>query len=85
MFSTYCERKFEVEPVQVIYSDGSSCDYPDISPFQMEVSLSYIADINGVPLEENEVSQYLLFYFVLFLRDSLKVISPYITIDHIYP
>ncbi|KAG5528486.1 hypothetical protein RHGRI_029245 [Rhododendron griersonianum] len=54
MFSTYCERKFEVEPVQVIYSDGSSCDYLDISPFQMEVSLSYIADINGVPLEENE-------------------------------
>ncbi|KAI7993257.1 Phenylalanine--tRNA ligase beta subunit, cytoplasmic [Camellia lanceoleosa] len=24
MFSVYCERKFEVEPVEVIYSDGKS-------------------------------------------------------------
>jgi phenylalanyl-tRNA synthetase beta chain len=56
MFSMYCERKFEVEPVQVINSDGIPCDYPDLTPYKMEVPLSYITDIVGVPLEENEVA-----------------------------
>lgn len=69
MFSMYCERKFEVEPVQVINSDGIPCDYPDLTPYNMEVPLSYITDIVGVPLEENEVSQYLLLYFVFYLID----------------
>ncbi|KAG5565415.1 hypothetical protein RHGRI_001338 [Rhododendron griersonianum] len=59
MFSTYCERKFEVEPVEVIYSDGRSYVYPDISLYHMEVPLSYITDIVGVPLEENEVASLL--------------------------
>ncbi|KAH7849285.1 hypothetical protein Vadar_015592 [Vaccinium darrowii] len=56
MFSMYCERKFEVEPVQVINSDGIPCDYPDLTSYKMEVPLSYITDIVGVPLEENEVA-----------------------------
>ncbi|GFZ07659.1 tRNA synthetase beta subunit family protein [Actinidia rufa] len=59
MFSVYCQRKFEVEPVEVVYSDGKSCVYPDLSLYHMEVRLSYITDIVGVPLEENEVSSLL--------------------------
>ncbi|XP_058213428.1 phenylalanine--tRNA ligase beta subunit, cytoplasmic-like [Rhododendron vialii] len=59
MFSTYCKRKFEVEPVEVIYNNGRSYVYPDISLYHMEVSLSYITDIVGVPLEENEVASLL--------------------------
>ncbi|KAI8556759.1 hypothetical protein RHMOL_Rhmol05G0280000 [Rhododendron molle] len=59
MFSTYCERKFKVEPVEVIYSDGRSYVYPDISLYHMEVPLSYITDIVGVSLEENEVASLL--------------------------
>ncbi|KAL6972706.1 phenylalanine--tRNA ligase [Sarracenia purpurea var. burkii] len=59
MFSMYCERKFEVEPVEVINSDGKSSVYPDLSRYHMEVPLSYITDIVGVPLEANEVANLL--------------------------
>ncbi|XP_057474168.1 phenylalanine--tRNA ligase beta subunit, cytoplasmic-like [Actinidia eriantha] len=56
MFSVYCQSKFEVEPVEVVYSDGKSSIYPDLSLYHMEVPLSYITDIVGVPLDENEVA-----------------------------
>ncbi|KAL7223202.1 hypothetical protein ACSBR1_024798 [Camellia fascicularis] len=56
MFSVYCERKFEVEPVEVIYSDGKSSVCPDLSLYHMEVPLSYVTEIVGVPLEANEVA-----------------------------
>ena len=55
MFSVYCERKFEVEPVEVIYSDGKSYICPELSPYDMEVSLTYINDIAGDTLEANKV------------------------------
>lgn len=60
-FSEYCERKFEIEPVEVIYSDGKSYIYPDISIYNMEVSLSYITGAIGVSLEADEVLQFVLF------------------------
>ncbi|KAL7619335.1 hypothetical protein Lser_V15G00476 [Lactuca serriola] len=56
MFSVYCERKFEVEPVEVIYSDGKSYICPELSPYDMEVSLTYINGIAGVTLEANKVA-----------------------------
>lgn len=59
MFSMYCERKFEVEPVEVIYPDGKSCLYPDLSVYSMEVPLSYIIDTVGVSLEADEVTSLL--------------------------
>ncbi|PSR96575.1 Phenylalanine--tRNA ligase beta subunit like [Actinidia chinensis var. chinensis] len=59
MFSVYCQSKFEVEPVEVVYSDGKSSIYPDLSLYHMEVPLSYITDIVGVPLDENEVASLL--------------------------
>ncbi|KAL7224493.1 hypothetical protein ACSBR1_025866 [Camellia fascicularis] len=55
MFSVYCKRKFEVEPVEVIYSDGKSSVYPDLSLYHMEVLLSYVIEIVRVPLEANKV------------------------------
>lgn len=58
-FSEYCERKFEIEPVEVIYSDGKSYIYPDISIYNMEVSLSYITGAIGVSLEADEVTSLL--------------------------
>ena len=54
-FSEYCEEKFVIEPVEVISSDGNSCIYPDLSIYNMEVSLSYINGLIGVPLEMEEV------------------------------
>ncbi|KMT07964.1 hypothetical protein BVRB_6g144980 [Beta vulgaris subsp. vulgaris] len=59
MFSGYCEKKFEVEPVEVLYSDGKSYVCPDLSLYEMEVSLSYINDAIGVSLEADEVTQLL--------------------------
>lgn len=54
-FSEYCEKKFVIEPVEVISSDGKSCIYPDLSIYNMEVSLSYINGLIGVSLEMEEV------------------------------
>ncbi|XP_059640497.1 phenylalanine--tRNA ligase beta subunit, cytoplasmic [Cornus florida] len=59
MFSVYCKEKFEVEPVEVIYPDGKSFVYPDLSLYHMEVPLSYITGYIGVPLEANEVTSLL--------------------------
>ncbi|KHN05093.1 Mitogen-activated protein kinase kinase kinase 1 [Glycine soja] len=54
-FSEYCENKFVIEPVEVIFSDGNSNIYPDLSVYNMEVSLSYITGLIGVSLEAEEV------------------------------
>ena len=59
MLSEYCERKFEIEPVEVIYCDGKSYIYPDLSVYNMGVSLSNITGAIGVPLVVDEVWQYL--------------------------
>ncbi|CAK7339688.1 unnamed protein product [Dovyalis caffra] len=58
-FSAYCQRKFEVEPVEVIYSDGRSYIYPDLSFYNMEVPLSYITGSIGVSLEAEKVTSLL--------------------------
>ncbi|KAL1534156.1 phenylalanine--tRNA ligase [Salvia divinorum] len=54
MFSMYCERKFEVEPVEVTYTDGRSYVSPDLSFYQMEVPLSYLTKLIGVSLPAHE-------------------------------
>uniref|UniRef100_A0A6M2F3M4 phenylalanine--tRNA ligase n=1 Tax=Populus davidiana TaxID=266767 RepID=A0A6M2F3M4_9ROSI len=59
IFSAYCQRKFEVEPVEVIYSDGRSFIYPDLSVYNMEVPLSYITSSIGVSLEAEKVTSLL--------------------------
>ncbi|KAI4341483.1 hypothetical protein MLD38_026202 [Melastoma candidum] len=58
-FSQYCEKKFEVEPVQVTYSDGSSDICPDLSVYKMTVPLSYVTDTVGVSLKAEEVTSLL--------------------------
>ncbi|KAL3845620.1 hypothetical protein ACJIZ3_003023 [Penstemon smallii] len=56
MFSVYCQNKFEVEPVEVIYPDGKSYICPDLSLYQMVVPLSYITTVVGVSLPAHEVA-----------------------------
>ncbi|KAE9602240.1 hypothetical protein Lal_00049746 [Lupinus albus] len=58
-FSEYCENKFVVEPVEVIYSDGESHIYPDLSVYNMEVSLPYLSGLIGVSLKAEEVTKLL--------------------------
>ncbi|KAG8373909.1 hypothetical protein BUALT_Bualt11G0074300 [Buddleja alternifolia] len=55
MFSVYCERKFEVEPVEVIYPHGKSYVCPDLSLYQMVEPLSYITSAVGVSLPAHEI------------------------------
>ncbi|KAK9118705.1 hypothetical protein Scep_016798 [Stephania cephalantha] len=59
MFSMYCERKYEVEPVEVVSADGKSCIYPDFSAFKMEVPLSKITGRIGVSVEASQVTSLL--------------------------
>ncbi|XP_031285396.1 phenylalanine--tRNA ligase beta subunit, cytoplasmic [Pistacia vera] len=59
MFSAYCERKYEVEPVEVIYADGKSYVYPDLSVFSMDVPVSYINGTIGISLGAEEVTSLL--------------------------
>ncbi|KAG6525334.1 hypothetical protein ZIOFF_015290 [Zingiber officinale] len=54
MFSEYCTNKFEVEPVEVVYSDGKSMICPDLSVTRMEVPLSEIIDPIGISLDASE-------------------------------
>ncbi|KAL0709574.1 hypothetical protein Bca4012_016552 [Brassica carinata] len=55
-FSEYCERKFEIEPVEVTYHhNGESYIYPDLPVYDMEIPLSYINSITGVSLDVIEV------------------------------
>lgn len=56
MFSEYCEKKFEVEPVEVVYPDGRSSISPDLTVSNMEVSLADITSPIGISLEVSEVS-----------------------------
>ncbi|KAK2357670.1 phenylalanine--tRNA ligase beta subunit, cytoplasmic [Trifolium repens] len=58
-FAEYCENKLVIEPVEVISSDGKSHIYPDLSVYNMEVSLSYINRLIGVSLEAEEVTKFL--------------------------
>lgn len=55
MFSEYCVKKFEVEPVEVVNASGVSNVYPDLSCRSMKVSLSYISGAIGVPFEAKQV------------------------------
>ncbi|GAB4860935.1 hypothetical protein Ancab_036096 [Ancistrocladus abbreviatus] len=59
MFSGYCERKFEVEPVEVLYDDGRSYVCPNLSLYPMMVPLSYINDGIGLSLTADEVTRLL--------------------------
>ncbi|PON92694.1 Phenylalanyl-tRNA synthetase, class IIc, beta subunit, archae/euk cytosolic [Trema orientale] len=58
-FSAYCEKKFEIEPVEVTNPKGESIVYPDLSVYNMEVPLSYINGAIGVSLEAEEVTSLL--------------------------
>ncbi|CAH8354618.1 unnamed protein product, partial [Eruca vesicaria subsp. sativa] len=58
-FSEYCEKKFEIEPIEVTYDSGESYIYPDLAVYDMEVPVSYITDSIGVYLEVEEVTSLL--------------------------
>ncbi|KAG9284749.1 hypothetical protein G9A89_001119 [Geosiphon pyriformis] len=55
MFSVYCSEKFTVEPVQVVYPDGTSRVYPDLKPRVMDANINYINACTGLNLPGKEI------------------------------
>ncbi|CAG8638736.1 2569_t:CDS:2, partial [Scutellospora calospora] len=55
MFSEYCEQQFTVEPVKVIYPDGTQHIYPDLSTRTMTVKTDYINACTGLRLDTSEI------------------------------
>lgn len=59
MFSEYCERPFEVEPVEVVDALGNTHVYPQLDTRQMEVDASYIRGCIGADLPADQMAQLL--------------------------
>lgn len=59
MFSEYCTRPFEVEPVEVIDSFGESHVYPDLTSRDMEVEAPHINGVLGLELQPQEICRQL--------------------------
>ncbi|KAJ3669659.1 hypothetical protein LUZ60_011609 [Juncus effusus] len=59
MFSEYCEKKFEVEPVEVIYPEGKSVICPDLKVTKMDVPVKEIVGPIGISLDETQVVELL--------------------------
>ncbi|CAG8631145.1 9721_t:CDS:10, partial [Paraglomus occultum] len=55
MFSEYCEDKFTVEPVKVIYPDNTSHAYPDLSLRPTRAKVDYINACIGISLTTPEI------------------------------
>ncbi|EFN52909.1 hypothetical protein CHLNCDRAFT_36718 [Chlorella variabilis] len=59
MFSQYCERPFEVEPVEVVDALGNTHVYPQLDTRQMEVAVPYINGCIGTDLAADKIAQLL--------------------------
>ncbi|GMH34309.1 hypothetical protein BSKO_02143 [Bryopsis sp. KO-2023] len=59
MFSEYCTKQFEVEPVEVVDAFKTKKIYPDLASRGMEVPVDYINNSVGVSLEPEEISTFL--------------------------
>jgi phenylalanyl-tRNA synthetase beta chain len=57
MFSVYCKKAFSVEPVEVVYPDGSKHIYPDLSDRQMNAKVSYINSCVGIQCSPEELCE----------------------------
>nr|CAG8517026.1 5482_t:CDS:10 [Entrophospora candida] len=55
MFSEYCEQPFTVEPVEVLYPDGTCHTYPNLNPRRMEAKVDYINACIGIKLNAIDI------------------------------
>lgn len=56
MFSEYCERPFEIEPVEVVDATGATHVYPHVEPRGMSVSMDYVNSCTGLALSAEEAA-----------------------------
>lgn len=59
MFGKYCEEPFTVEPVEVVYPDGATHVYPDVSLRSLTVKPDYINAAAGINITPPEMVEYL--------------------------
>ncbi|THH10082.1 hypothetical protein EW145_g1580 [Phellinidium pouzarii] len=59
MFSEYCDESFTIEPVKVVYPDGTTKITPDISTTHMTAHVSYINACTGTSLPASEIRELL--------------------------
>ncbi|CAI5487307.1 unnamed protein product [Closterium sp. Naga37s-1] len=59
MFSEFCENKFEVEPVEVVSTEGQVAVYPQMEERDVETSVGYINKAIGVDLKAEEIARLL--------------------------
>lgn len=59
MFSQYCAEPFSVEPVKVVYPDGTAKITPDLSSVRFNASVEYINRCTGLALKPEQMVGYL--------------------------
>ncbi|KAL1918841.1 uncharacterized protein VTP21DRAFT_2863 [Calcarisporiella thermophila] len=59
MFSQYCKKPFTVEPVEVVYPDGTTMVTPDLTPRDTKVSTEYINSCTGLGLSASDIASLL--------------------------
>ncbi|KAL5508229.1 FRS1 [Sanghuangporus vaninii] len=60
MFSEYCDEPFTIEPVKIVYPDGTTKITPDISTTHFITHASYINSCTGTSLTASEISKLLV-------------------------
>ncbi|PNW74324.1 hypothetical protein CHLRE_13g603900v5 [Chlamydomonas reinhardtii] len=56
MFSEYCSRPFEVEPVEVTDAFGNKTVYPDLSCRRLDLTTTYVNSLLGVSLPGPDIA-----------------------------
>ncbi|KAJ2080376.1 phenylalanine--tRNA ligase subunit beta [Coemansia sp. RSA 988] len=59
MFSGYCDEPFTVEPVEVVYPDGTTKLYPDLALREMKTTAEYLNGIIGIEMSDEEIARLL--------------------------
>ncbi|PKI83138.1 phenylalanine--tRNA ligase [Malassezia vespertilionis] len=59
MFSEYCAEPFTVEPVRVVYADGTEVVTPNLDARSTDVHVSYVNRCTGLKLDNAQVAQLL--------------------------
>jgi phenylalanyl-tRNA synthetase beta chain len=59
MFCEYCAEPFTIEPIKVVYPDGTSSIQPKLAPRKTTARLSYINSCTGLSLDTTQVSKFL--------------------------
>ncbi|KAJ2159343.1 phenylalanine--tRNA ligase subunit beta [Coemansia sp. RSA 552] len=59
MFSGHCDKPFTVEPVEVVYPDGTTALCPDFEPRTVKTTAKYLNGIVGVEKSNDEIVELL--------------------------